>query len=227
MTPPGRSAVGRRAPRLGTVTTDHVSATRSELLARKARIRLAGQGRDLLKDKRAALMREFAGLQAEVLAELRRLEEGASVARRALAEAVAFNGPGAVGAAALAAGPPLRATASSRSVAGVPVVALEHGTARRPRTGRGYALAATSARIDEVTEAFEDQLDRLLSLAAAELNLRRLAAEIAATTRRVNALEHAVIPTLETERDRIALVLDERELEDRVRLRRARSARAA
>jgi len=96
------------------VTSDHVSATRSELLARRARIRLAGQGRDLLKDKRAALMREFAGLQAEVLAELRRLEQGASAARRALAEAVAFDGPEAVGAAALAAGPQLTATASRK-----------------------------------------------------------------------------------------------------------------
>lgn len=83
-------------------------------------------------------------------------------------------------------------------------------------------MVATSPRIDDTAEAFEAQLDALMDLAAAELNLRRLAAEIAATTRRVNALEHAVIPELETERDRIALVLDERELEDRVRLRRAR-----
>jgi V/A-type H+-transporting ATPase subunit D len=51
-----------------------------------------------------------------------------------------------------------------------------------------------------------------------------LAEEITRTTRRVNALEHVVIPRLESERDAIQAVLDERELEDRVRLRRARAA---
>ena len=68
---------------------DQVSATRSELLARRAQIGLAGQGRDLLGEKRAALMRE--------------LEQGAAVSRRAMGEAVAFDGAEAVGSAAVAA----------------------------------------------------------------------------------------------------------------------------
>ena len=66
-------------------------------------------------------------------------------------------------------------------------------------------------------------LDRLLDVAALELSVRRLANEIARTTRRMNALEHVVVPRLEAERARIALVLEEREMEDRVRLRRMRS----
>jgi V/A-type H+-transporting ATPase subunit D len=43
-----------------------LSATRTELLARRARIALAGQGRDLLKDKRTALMKEFGRLDDEL-----------------------------------------------------------------------------------------------------------------------------------------------------------------
>ena len=69
-------------------------------------------------------------------------------------------------------------------------------------------------------------LDRLLDVAALELSVRRLADEIARTTRRMNALEHVVLPGLETERAHIALVLEEREMEDRVRLRRVRSTRS-
>lgn len=201
---------------------DHVSATRSELLARRAQIRLASQGRDLLKDKRAALMREFSGLEAEVLTKMREQGALASAARRQLAEATALDGPEAVGAAALATPHVLNASATARNVAGVPVVTLEHDRAARARTERGFALVATGPRIDDTAEAFEAQLDAVMELSADVLNLRRLAAEVAATTRRVNALEHAVIPELEVERDRIALVLDERELEDRVRLQRAR-----
>ena len=66
-------------------------------------------------------------------------------------------------------------------------------------------------------------LDGLLEVAALELSLRRLADEIGRTTRRVNALEHVVVPLLEKERGFIALVLEERELEGRIRLLRARS----
>ena len=69
-------------------------------------------------------------------------------------------------------------------------------------------------------------LEKLLDVAALELSIRRLADEIARTTRRMNALEHVVLPALETERAHIALVLEEREMEDRVRLRRARSTRS-
>ena len=79
--------------------------------------------------------------------------------------------------------------------------------------------------VDIHGDAFERQLERLLDLAAVELTLRRLAEEISSTTRRVSALENVVIPRLEGERDFIALVLDERELEDRVRLMRAKSMR--
>ena len=39
----------------------------------------------------------------------------------------------------------------------------------------------------------------------------------------MNALEHVVLPRLEAERAHISLVLEEREMEDRVRLRRMRA----
>jgi V/A-type H+/Na+-transporting ATPase subunit D len=79
-------------------------------------------------------------------------------------------------------------------------------------------------RTDLVAASFETQLDLLLDAAAAVLSLRRLAGEIARTTRRISALEHVVVPGLELERDMITMVLEEREREDRVRLRRARAA---
>jgi hypothetical protein len=52
---------------------ERVSATRSELLARRGRISLAVQGRELLKEERTALMREFERLSASALAAMRDL----------------------------------------------------------------------------------------------------------------------------------------------------------
>lgn len=201
-----------------------LSATRTELLARRARIGLATQGRDLLKDKRAALMKEFGHLSVSVVEAVEELGRRAAESRRALLDAVSADGAETVASAALAASGDIATHLSARSVAGVPVVELEHEPVLRPRTGRGYDVVASTPHVDAAAAGFEHQLDRLLDVAASELSLRRLADEITRTTRRVNALEHVVVPRLESERDAIQAVLDERELEDRVRLRRARAA---
>jgi V/A-type H+-transporting ATPase subunit D len=200
-----------------------VSATRSELLARRARIGLAGQGRDLLKERRTTLVREFHRLGASVLDSLDDLDRDAADAGRFLGVTVAAAGPEPVDSAALAAEGDVEVRVRTRSVAGVPIVTIDKGQIARARTDRGYSLAASSARIDEVADRFERVLDQLLEVAALELSVRRLADEIARTTRRMNALEHVVLPELEAERAHIALVLEEREMEDRVRLLRVRS----
>ncbi len=203
-----------------------VSATRSELLARRDRIGLATQGRDLLKERRSALVREFHRLGASALESIDVLDRDAADAGRQLGLAVAAVGPEPGSTAAFAAQGEIELSVSTRSVAGVAIVEIETAAVARARTARGYSLAATSARIDAVAERFETVLDKLLDVAALELSIRRLADEIARTTRRMNALEHVVLPALETERAHIALVLEEREMEDRVRLRRARSTRS-
>jgi V/A-type H+-transporting ATPase subunit D len=202
---------------------EQVSATRSELLARRARIRLAAQRRDLLKERRVALVHEFNRLGASALASMDALERDAADAGRCLGLSVAAHGPEPVESAAFAAQGEVELSLRTLRVAGVPLVDITKEPIGRARTDRGYSLAATSALLDEVAERFEAVLDRLLELALLELSVRRLADEIARTTRRMNALEHVVVPRLEAERARIALVLEEREMEDRVRLRRMRS----
>jgi V/A-type H+/Na+-transporting ATPase subunit D len=200
-----------------------VSPTRSELLARKAEIRLAAQGRDLLKERRSALVREFNHLGASALESLDVLDRDAADAGRFLGLTIAANGLEPVESAAFAAQGEVELSLRTRNVAGIGIVEIAKDPVARARTGRGYSLAATTARIDTVAERFEAVLERLLDVAALELSVRRLANEIARTTRRMNALEHVVVPRLEAERARIALVLEEREMEDRVRLRRMRS----
>jgi V/A-type H+-transporting ATPase subunit D len=202
---------------------EHVSATRSELLARRARIRLAVQGGDLLKERRGALIKEFDRLGASVLRSMEVLDREAAEAGRLLGIAVADEGREPFDSAAFAAEGGVEVTVHPRSVAGVHIVELERATVERARTGRGFSLVATSAGTDAVAGRFESVLDRLLDVAALELSVRRLADEIARTTRRMNALDHVVVPRLAAQRAHIALVLDERELEDRVRLRRIRS----
>ena len=67
----------------------------------------------------------------------------------------------------------------------------------------------------------------LLTIASRELHLARLGDEIQETSRRINALEQLVLPSLAADAGRISAALEERDREDAVRLGRFRDRRRA
>jgi V/A-type H+-transporting ATPase subunit D len=197
----------------------NLSCTRMELLARKAQINLADQGRDLLEQKRTALMKEFLRIADTVMAQSDAFQAAAAEARQALARADATAGTQALQSAALAARAELPLEISTANVMGVKVPRIEQKRVGRSMLGRGYSIAGTSTAIDEAALAFEAEVNTLLQLAEGELHLRRLAGEIQRTSRRLNALDQLIIPRLEAERDYIQNTLDEHERSDHFRLK--------
>jgi len=197
----------------------NISCTRMELLAHKAKINLARQGRDLLEQKRTALMKEFLRLADTVLERSENLEQAASEARQLLARAEAMAGTQAVQSAALSTRSELPLEVSLTNVMGVKVPHIEQKRVSRSFLGRGYSIVGTSITIDEAASAFEAQVDALIQLAESELRLKRLANEIQRTSRRLNALDHLLIPRLEAERDFIQMALNEYERADHFRLK--------
>ena len=177
-----------------------VTVTRMELLARKEQIELAGQGLEMLKQKRSALLRELMQVAERVLAESDVLQGAAAHARRSLARAEARAGA--------RPGPVIEQKRASRSV-----------------LGRGYAISGTSVTIDEAAMAFEAEVNSLIELAESELRLKRLADEIQRTSRRANALEHVVLPRLKSECRYIEMALHERERADHFRLKLVKRGR--
>lgn len=203
---------------------ENVSPTRMELLAVKGQIGLAEQGRDLLKEKRNALMKEFMKIADVVMRGSDELEQAAADARRALARAEALDGLEAVRSAAFAAQGELSLSVEGAFVMGVPVPIIEQKSAGRSVVDRGYSLLGTSSRIDETAKRFEAEVDLLIELAASELRLRRLAEEIRKTNLRVNALENILIPRLYERKAHIEMVLEERAREDLFRLKTVKRA---
>lgn len=201
-----------------------VNPTRMELLAKRAQIALAQQGRDLLKEKRNALWKELMKTADVVMRESSEVEQIASAARRALVQAEALDGREAVQSAAFAAQQHISIEVTGANVMGVPVPVIERKKLARSPLQRGYSLASTSGRIDEAAARFEDELEGIIELAVSEMRLRRLADEIRKTTIRVNALEVILLPRLEAERAYIESVLAEREREDLFRLKRVKRA---
>jgi V/A-type H+-transporting ATPase subunit D len=201
---------------------EQVKATRAELLAKKSQIALARQGRDLLKEKRNALLRELMRTAEQVMRSSDELEQSVGEATMALAVAEALDGPEAVRSAAFAAGGQFTLDVTGANIMGVPVPVIEQKSVARNPLNRGYSLPTVSSRVEAVAEAFEALLDQTIEVAESEMRLQRLAEEIGRTTRRVNALDNVLIPRLETQRDYIQMVLEEREREDLFRLKRVK-----
>ncbi len=204
---------------------EHASPTRMNLLARRAQIELAQQGRDLLTDKRNALIKELQKLAEQVMVRSDALDEAAADARLALAEAEAYDGPEAVRSAALATRKGIQVEARVANIMGVQVPELAAPPVSRRLDERGYALTTTTPRIDAVADRFENVVGLMLTLSSQEIRLRRLAQEIRSTTRRMNALEHVLLPRLRAEKDYIQMMLEERERENIFRFKRLQQSR--
>ena len=205
---------------------EQISPTRSELLSRRAQIRLARQGADLLRGKREALVREF-------LSELQRFVDARDALRRELSEAkqelmraMATDGPEAVASAGLAGRRTIELETRTRNIWGVTVAEVITDYPPGETAERAFAEAGTSVRIEEAAERFDAALELILRVAPLDRKLGRLAQEIRATSRRVNALEQRLLPTLSEQVRYIRGVLDQREREDIVRLKHLKKKRS-
>lgn len=201
---------------------EEVQATRSELLKLKNQILLAEQGRDLLKKKRDALIMEFMKIMDSVINTTKKLQEEAAGAYYALAIANAVDGSIAIKSTSLATQGRVEIDITGANIMGVPVPLITAQSVRRSTLNRGYGLIGVSSRIEETAERFESYLDVVIEIAAIETKLKRLAAEIQKTRRRVNALDQVVVPGLTEQLKFITAALDERGREDLFRLKKVK-----
>lgn len=199
--------------------------TRMALLAARGQLALAHQGRALLEQKRDALLREFYREVRVVFAAREELDVAAGLARLALDEARVRLGAEPVAAAAAGALGDVVVELEAMTVMGVAVPAIAPRSLVRRAAVRGRDPAVTGPALELAAERFEEELTVAIRLATVEARVRRLAAEIRRTSSRVSALRTRVVPTLEAEVRAIALALEQREREDRFRLKRVKAAR--
>ena len=81
-----------------------------------------------------------------------------------------------------------------------------------------YGYAFTSSDLDDAVKSLADILPDMLRLAEVEKSCQLMAAEIEKTRRRVNALEHVMIPDMQEKIKYIVMKLDENERSTQVRL---------
>lgn len=197
----------------------HVNPTRMELTRLKKKLVTAMRGHKLLKDKRDELMRQFLDLVRENKALRERVEKGVQAANKNFLLARAST-PGAVLDVALMT-PKQEVTLSAgiKNVMSVEIPVLEAKTRTAdPNDMYSYGFAFTSGDLDMAVKSLSDVLPDMLRLAEVEKSCQLMAAEIEKTRRRVNALEHVMIPEMQENIRYITMKLDENERSTQIRL---------
>jgi V/A-type H+-transporting ATPase subunit D len=201
---------------------EQVNPTRMELIKKNAQIKLAEQGRNLLREKMDALVQEFFLIMESVSKSREELEIVANSAQHSLLTALAVDDSVTLKSASFATRKGLFIDIKGKNIMGVPVPVLEKKRVAKSVLERGYSILGVSGRIDEVAEKFEMELDLIIGLAETETSLRRLGGEIQMTRRRGNALEQVLIPDLRKQAKYIENTIDEREREDLFRLKKVK-----
>ncbi len=203
---------------------EQVSPTRMNLLLLRRQIKVAEQGVRLLKTKRDALFAEFRKMIDPLLERERELDRALQQATRVLTLALGVDGPERLASTAMVTRrKDLALEMQERKMWGVKMLDIAGVKLRRRLLDRGYSPLTVSTRIDFAAERFEEAVEILLALAPMEIRLKKLGEEIKKTMRRVNALEQKVIPELRQQVKFIRQVLEDREREDKFRLKRLKS----
>jgi len=201
---------------------EQVNPTRMELIKKRGQIKLAEQGRDLLREKMDALIQEFFRIMESVSKSRTELEKIAEASQYCIQVALAVDDAVTLKSASFATKRGITLDIKGKNVMGVPVPIIEKRRFVKTIIERGYSILGVSGRIDETAEKYEEQLDLIIILAETETSLKRLGGEIQMTRRRVNALEQVVIPELKKQARYIENTIDEREREDLFRLKKVK-----
>ena len=201
------------------MASTQVNPTRMELTRLKKKLPTAVKGHHLLKDKRDELMREFLDLVRENM-ELRvKVEAALKDANRNFVLARATMSDEMLRTAMLTPKQEIYLKTSTKNVMSVDIPVYEY-TTRTPDESDIYAygFAFTSFELNNAVLSLSEVLPDMLRLAETEKSCQLMAAEIEKTRRRVNALEHVIIPETQASIKYITMKLDENERSTQVRL---------
>ena len=197
----------------------HVNPTRMELTRLKKKLVTALKGHRLLKDKRDELMRQFLDLVREDMELRLKVEKGIQSANADFVLAKAGMSEQILRTSMLVPKQEITLEESTRNVMSVDLPVFQCRTRTDDKNDLfSYGFAYTSSDLDGAVQSLSDILPDMLHLAEVEKSCQLMASEIEKTRRRVNALEHVIIPETREGIRYITMKLDENERSTQVRL---------
>ena len=192
--------------------------TRIELTKQKKKLTSATRGHKLLKDKRDELVRQFMDL-IKVNMDLRlKVEKGLKAANMEFAVARAGMSDEVLNTALMATSKTLEIKQDIKNIMSVDIPQF---SAKGDISGNdiySYGYAFTAGDLDDAVYSLSTVFSDMLKLAEVEKSCQLMAAEIEKTRRRVNALEHVIIPEALDNIKYITMKLDENERSTQIRL---------
>lgn len=194
-----------------------INPTRMELTRLKGRLATATRGHKLLKDKRDEMVRQFM-LQIKRNKELReQIDVKLSQAMKRFSVAEARMGEDAVTEALLCPAREATVTVDRRNMMNIDVPKLTY-EGKTDTADLPYGFAFSSGELDQAVLDIAELMPLLIELAEVEKTCNMLADEIEKTRRRVNALEHVMIPEMQENIKYIVMRLEENERSTTTRL---------
>jgi V/A-type H+-transporting ATPase subunit D len=190
-----------------------------ELTNLKRKLVTALRGHKLLKDKRDELMRQFLELVRENNALRIEVENAINEANKHMAIARSVMQNEVIDVALMMPEQELQLEIEQRNVMSVMIPSFN----TKLRTSDendiySYGYAFTSCDLDDAIKSLSDVFPKILRLAEVEKSCQLMAIEIEKTRRRVNALEHVMIPGYQETIKYITMKLDENERSTTTRL---------
>ena len=206
------------------MATQNIIPTRMELTRLKKKLNTAVKGHRLLKDKRDELMREFLEL-VKVNMELReKVEKGIDAANKNFVLAKAGMSEQTLRTALMTPKQEVSRIQDKKNVMSVDIPVFDFKTRTADENDiYSYGFAFTSGDLDGAVDSLAAIFPDMLKLAEVEKSCQLMAAEIEKTRRRVNALEHVIIPETQESIKYITMKLDENERSTQVRLMKVKS----
>jgi len=186
----------------------NVNPTRMALMDLKQRGKSAQRGHKLLKDKQDGLMQEFLSIIRSAKDMRIKIEENLAAAFRKFLIASAWMTDAQMENALSSPQAKMELNVETKNVMSVhvPIFSL-----KREGSIKTYGLADSNMLLDEAIDAFDQIFDTLIELAQIEKQAENMAIELETTRRRVNALEHKMIPDILETVKYIQMKLDESE----------------
>ena len=201
------------------MASTQVTPTRMELTRLKRKLVTATKGHRLLKDKRDELMRQFLELVREDMELRKKVEQGIADANRNFVLAKAGMSEETLRSSLMAPKQEVILKQDKKNVMSVDIPVFDYDTRTSDENDiYSYGFAFTSSDLDGAVKSLAEVFPDMLKLAEIEKSCQLMAAEIEKTRRRVNALEHVIIPETKEGIRYITMKLDENERSTQVRL---------
>lgn len=197
----------------------NVNPTRMELTNLKRKLVTARRGHKLLKDKRDELMRRFLDMVRENKQLRREVEEAILEANKHISVARSVMSGEALDVALMLPKQKLTLDVKSKNVMSVNIPVFDiQMRSDNENDAFSYGFGFTSGDLDVAVEELSFVFKKMVRLAEIEKSCQMMSAEIEKTRRRVNALEHVLIPQYMETIKYITMKLDENERSTTTRL---------